>query len=178
MKRKWTIWNIATPYMGRILRGNYNDEPLMIGNGIGSSKIYELDPLRHDDDGAAIYSLYVTYGFVNADKAVTMPIFGMHARRFTVLQLTAEGSGNMKLKMYPNTLAARYPYNVPMGIPLNPIESDDFFRPINVKGNRMFVEVSTNTVGEWFHLHKMLLSGYADPHSPINPTGGGSAGII
>ena len=178
MKRKWTIWQIPTPYMGRVLRGNYMDEPLMICNGIESSKIYELDPLRHDDDGTAIYSLYCGYGFVNAAKAVTMPIFGMHAKRYTILQFTAEGSGKMQTKMYPNTLNARYPYTVPVGINLAPTEQDDFYRNLNVKGNRMFVEVSTNAVGDWFHLHKMLLTGKADNWSTLPATGGGNAGII
>ena len=178
MKRKWTIWQIPTPYMGRVLRGNYNDEPLMICNGIESSKIYELDPLRHDDDGTAIYSLYTTYGFVNAAKAVTMPIFGMHAKRYTILQFTAEGSGKMQTKMYPNTLNSRYPYTVPVGVNLAPTEQDDFYRNLNVKGNRMFVEVSINAVGSWFHLHKMLLTGKADAWSTLPATGGGNAGIV
>jgi hypothetical protein len=178
MKRKWTIWQIPTPYMGRVLRGNYVEEPLMICNGIASSKIYELEPERHDDDGAAIYSLYCGYGFVNAAKAVTMPIFGLHAKRYTILQLTADGSGKMTTKMYPNTLDARYPYTVPVGIQLSPTEQDDFFRPINVKGNRMFVEVSTQGVGDWFCLHKMLITGKADPWSSLNPTGGGNTGVV
>ena len=83
----------------------------------------------------------------------------------------------MKTKMYPNILEARYPYTIPVGIYLAPNENDDFFRSINVKGNRMFVEVSTNAVGDWFCLHKMLLTGKADPWSSLNPTGGGNSGI-
>ena len=45
MRRKWSIWNIATPYMGAVLRGDYISTPVMFCSGIASSKIYELDPM-------------------------------------------------------------------------------------------------------------------------------------
>jgi hypothetical protein len=125
-----------------------------------------------------IYSLYTTYGFVNAAKAVTVPLFGMHQKRYTVLQLTAEGNGAMKTRILPNTLDARYPYTVPIGIFLNSPVQNDYTRSINVQGNRAFIEVSTNAVGSWFELHKILLTGKADPWASINPTGGGNNGIV
>jgi hypothetical protein len=55
---------------------------------------------------------------------------------------------------------------------------DDYFRPTNVRGNRAFVEVSTNAVGSAFNLSKMLLTGKADPWSTLSPTGGGNTGIV
>jgi hypothetical protein len=177
MRRKWTIWQIPTPYMGTVLRGNLINNPIMICNGIKSSKIYELDPNRHDDDGATIWSLYTTYGFVNAVKAATIPIFGMHAKRYTILQATVEGAGIMKVRLLPNVIDPRYPYSIPVGIQLVSPANDDAFRSINVKGNRMFVEVSTNAVGAWFQFHKMLLTGKADHWSSLNPTGGMNSGI-
>ncbi len=178
MRRKWTIWQIPSPYMNFITRADILDEPLFICNGIGSSKIYQLDPNQRSDDGVAIYGSYASYGFVNAAKAATVPIFGMHTKRYTVLQLTAEGSGAMKTTIYPNTLNARFPYQIPIGIFLNSPVQDDYVRSINVKGNRAFIEVSTNAVGSWFELHKILLTGMADAHSSINPTGGGNSGIV
>ena len=177
MKRKWSIWNIATPYMGFILRGNYVDSPLFVCNGIDSSKVYQFEDSQLSDDGTAIYSLYTTYGHVNAAKAVTMPIFGMHTKRYTVLQANLEGAGNCTVRMLPNDLAARYPYKVPGGINMVSPAMDDVMRSINCKGQRIFLEFSTNAVGSWFQLCKTLLSGKADPWSPINPTGGGNAGI-
>jgi len=178
MKRKWTVWQIPSPYLGFVTRRNYNDIPLMICNGIHSSKIYELDPEVHNDDGAAIYSLYTTYGHVNAIKATTMPIFGMHTKRFTILQVAAEGNGAMLTRMLPNDLNCRYPYKIPIGINLDSPVNDDYFRSINCKGQRMFLEFSTNAVDSWFKVSKSLLTGKADPHSSLNPTGGGNAGII
>jgi hypothetical protein len=177
MRRKWTIWQIPTPYMGFVTQANLIDLTLTVCNGIGSSKLYQFDPDQLSDDGVAIYGLYTTYGFVNAVKAATLPIFGMHAKRYTVLQFNATGNVNAQVRLLPNDLSARYPYIIPGGINLSPVENDDFFRSINVKGQRMFFEMSTNAVGSSFELSKVLLTGKADPHSPLNPTGGGNAGI-
>jgi hypothetical protein len=177
MKRKWTIWQIPSPYMDFITRDNGIDAPLFICNGINSSKVYELDTNQLSDDGVAIHSLYTTYGHVNAAKAATLPIFGFHAKRYTVFQVTGHGSGEMMVRILPNTLDARYPYQIPVGINLSPTENDDFFRPINVKAQRAFLEFSTNAVGTWFWVDKSLLTGKADAWSTLNPTGGNNTGI-
>jgi hypothetical protein len=185
MKRKWTIWNIATPYMQFIMQPDGESTPIYIANGIGSSKIYTLNQNQYSDDGVAINSLYTTYGFCNATKAATLPIFGLHGKRYTVFQCAMTGgqldttsNGNAKVRMLQNTISPKYPYTVPVGIPLSDPVQDDFNRPINVKGNRMFVEVSTNAVGSWFNLSKLLITGKADPWSAINPTGGGNTGVV
>lgn len=178
MRRKWSLWQIATPYMGTVLRSDLVDNPMMVCNGIASSKIYEFDPQRHDDDGAAIYSLYTTYGHVNATKSATIPLFGLHQKRYTVLQVTAEGSGLMQMRILPNILSAKYPYKVPVGITLSSPANDDYMRVINVKAQRAFLEYSVSgQVGGWFQVHKSILTGKGDPWSAISPTGGGNAGI-
>jgi hypothetical protein len=150
----------------------------MVCNGIESSKIYQFDINATSDDGTAIWGLYTTYGHVNAAKAVTMPIFGMHTKRFTVLQLNVQGEGNATLRLIPNDLNARYPYSVPGGINLVYPAMDDAFRPVNAKGQRMFIEISTNAIGSWFELCKTLLTGKQDNWSPLNPTGGLNQGIM
>lgn len=184
MKRKWSIWQVPTPYMDFIYLHDGESTPLYICNGIGSSKIYQLEQTQYSDDGVAINGLYTTYGFVNASKAATLPIFGFHAKRYTVLQTNIWGgqtdttsNGKCKVRMLPNVINPKYPYTVPTGLPLTNPAQDDLFRPINVKGNRMFVEMSTNAVGSWFNLSKLLLTGKADPWSSLNATGGGNLGI-
>ncbi len=181
MRRKWSIWQIPTPYLGTVTRANLLDMPIFVCNGIGSSKIYQFEDDATSDDGAAIYSSYCTYSFVNAAKAVTMPIFGMHAKRYTILQFNAQGAGQMDITLYPNDLNCRYPLSVPLGLPygikLNYPTNDDLYRNINVKGQRVFVEYSTDAVGAWFELCKMLMTGKADPWSALDPTGGGNLGI-
>jgi hypothetical protein len=42
----------------------------------------------------------------------------------------------------------------------------------------MFIEVSTSVVGDWFQLHKVLLTGKQDAWSSLNPTGGGNNGVV
>ena len=159
--------------------------PIYIANGIGSSKIYELKQDQLSDDGVAINSTYCSYGFCNASKAATIPVFGYHAKRYTVFQCAITGTqtdttsaGRATIRMLPNTLTPKYPYTIPVGIPLVDPVMDDYFRPINVKGNRMFVEVSTNAVGSAFNLSKMLITGKADPWSALNSSGGGNAGVV
>jgi len=177
MKRKWSIWRIPTPYMDFIMRQDGKSTPLFVCNGISSSKVYQFLDDQLSDDGVAINGLYTTYGFVNAAKAATLPIFGFHQKRYTVLQFTAEGAGNMQLSLYPNTLNAPYPWSIPGGVTLVNPSYDDWMRPLNVRGNRVFISFSTNAVGSWFELHKILLSGKADSWAPINPTGGGNVGM-
>jgi hypothetical protein len=182
MRRKWTIWQIPTPYIGHVTRGNLLDIPLMVCNGIGSSKIYQFEDDATSDDGSAIYSSYATYSFVNAVKSSTIPLLGMHNKRYTLLQFNAQGAGQMDVTMYPNDLNCRYPLSVPLGLPYGiklsyPI-NDDFFRPINIKGQRVFLEFSTDAVGAWFELCKILITGKQDPWSSLTPTGGGNIGII
>jgi hypothetical protein len=170
------------------MRPDGESTPLFICNGIGTSKIYQLDDQKYSDDGVAINSLYTTYGFVNAAKAATLPIFGFHAKRYTVFQTNVVGvqasrgtpnnTTNAMIRILPNTINPRYPYTVPVGIPLVNPANDDYFRPINVKGNRAFVEISTFAVGSWFNVSKMLLTGKADAWSTLNSTGGGNTGVV
>jgi hypothetical protein len=185
MKRKWSIWNIATPAMEFIMQPDEESTPLYICNGIGTSKIYQLLSTQLSDDGVAINSLYTTYGHVNAAKAATLPVFGFHRKLYTVLQVSVTGTQlyasaatNAQIRILPNTITPKYPYTVPVGIPLIDPANDDFMRAINVKGQRAFIEISTNAVGSAFNLSKSLLTGKADPWSSIDPTGGGNAGIV
>jgi hypothetical protein len=102
----------------------------------------------------------------------------MHTKRYTILQGTVEGAGTLGVRILPNVLDPVYPYSVPVGVNLVSPAMDDFFRPINVKAQRAFLEFSTNAVGSWFHLDKTLLSGKADAWSSLNPTGGMNNGIV
>lgn len=175
MKRKWTVWQIASPYADFISQPDVEDKLLYICNGINSEKIYQLLSTQYSDDGVAINSLYTTYGHVNAEKAATLPIFGFHAKRYTVLQGYTVGQGNMQVRVLQNTLSPKYPWTIPGGVNLSPVEQDDWFRPINIRAQRAYLEFSTNAVGSWFSLTKTLLSGKADAYN-LNPTGGGNAG--
>jgi hypothetical protein len=184
MKRKWSIWRIPTPYMDFIRRHGTSTKPLFVCNGIDSSRIYQFLDDQLSDDGVEINGLYTTYGFVDAVKATTIPIFGFHAKRYTVLQVTSQGAGVERIRAYPNTLDNPRPIEIlgstvvtqPGAITLKNPAYDDWFRPMNVRGNRVYMEFSTNAVGHWFELSKVMLSGQADHWATLNPTGGGNAG--
>jgi hypothetical protein len=178
MRRKWSIWQIPSPYSDFITRQDGLDMPLFICNGIDSSKIYQLLDSQKSDDGVAIDSLYCTYGFVSSTKATTIPIFGMHRKLYSVFQTTMEGQGTASVTLYPDNLMAKYPITIPGGIALSTPTNQDYFRPLNVTGNRVFVEIETDAVGSWFSLDRIMLTGRSAPWSSLNPTGGGSRGII
>ena len=178
LRRKWSIWQIPSPYADFITQQSKTDALLYICNGIASSKIYELNPEQLSDDGVAIHDRYCCYGFVNAAKAVTEPIFGKHAKRYNWMQFAAEGAGQLGVTVYPNTLLAKYPYTVPGRITLYEPTLSDFGRPLNIgPTQRVFVEFSTNAVDSWMDVSKLIMTGFADPHSPISGVGGGNLGI-
>jgi hypothetical protein len=178
MKRKWSVWQIPTPYLGFITREDEESQPLFICNGIGSEKIYQLLDDQLSDDGVAINGLYCSYGFVNSEKAATVPIFGYHTKRYSVLQLNVNGAGTARVRVIPNTLDARYPYTIPGGLTLHDPIMDDFYRPLNMKGQRAYIEISTDAVGSWFNWSRALLTGKADSWSSLDPTGGGNQGVV
>jgi len=178
LRRKWSIWQIPSPYADFIVQQSKSDALLYICNGIASSKVYELNPEQLSDDGQAIHDRYCCYGFVNAAKAVTEPIFGKHAKRYNWMQWAAEGAGQQGVTVYPNTLLAKYPYTVPGRITLYEPTLSDFGRPLNIgPAQRVFVEFSTNAIGAWMDVSKLIMTGFADPHSPISGVGGGNLGI-
>lgn len=149
MRRKWSIWQIPSPY-GSFVR-TATDKAFYICNGKANSKVYKLDPNATTDDGTAIPGLYTTYGFVDAAKAQTMPALGSFRKRCGYMMLTASSSTsqNMPTRFLPNVLlgpgddATGYnAWTVPGGFNLKPQCLNDFAASVNFVANRMFVEFS------------------------------------
>jgi hypothetical protein len=179
MRLKMSIWQITSPYAGFIVQPDLYTEALTICNGVGNEKIYQLSPTQLQDDGAAIYSLYTTFGFVDAAKAKENPLLGLHRKRYQFAQQLIVGSGNAALQAYPNfilnpTTLVFNPdaYTDPGGIPLQTNASDDLIRNLNVAGNRVFLSYSTNAIGAAFRLSKVIMVGTIDPYTAINPNSG------
>jgi hypothetical protein len=178
MHRKWTIWQIASPYADFIKQKDDLSAPLLICNGIGSGKIYELDPNQLSDDGQPINFLYTTYPFVNATKAKEFPLLGNERKLYTYLTVLAEGSGSLGIRAIPNILNTNPPYTVGNAFTVAPImltdvPTDDYERPLNVAGNRVFLEFSQSAVGAEVNLDKLVLVGNSHPWLKIHgPTGG------
>lgn len=177
MRRKWNIWQIPCPYAAFVTRQDGVSNPLFLGNGIGSGKIYQLSATQLSDDGAAINGLYTTYGFVNSGMAKQNPLLGFHRKLYTYLQLLAYGAGTLTVKFLANRINAdlQHTWQVlsapdgsnQVGIPLQANPQDDIERSINIAGNRVFMQVSTNAVGAHFTLSKAILVGGPSPLLPL-----------
>ena len=172
MRRKWTIWQIASPYADFVTRQDGVSKPLFLCNSNSSGKIYALSSTQYTDDGAQIYSLYTTYGFVNSGMAKQNPLLGFHRKLFTYLQLNAYGGGQLLVNFLANTLNAnaQHQWSVlsPLGgiaLQANPV--DDIERSINIAGNRVFVQFQTNGLGTYFTLSKLILVGGPHPFVPL-----------
>jgi hypothetical protein len=151
MRRKWSIWQIPSPYAALVKTST--DEEIYICNGIESSKIYKLDPTISTDDGVAISSLYTTYGFVNPAKINNFPMLGFFRKRWQYLTMTAfsNSSQNMAVRLLLNTLIgpndSTVGYNawsVPGGFNLKPVALNDCEASLNTVATRTFVEFSGN----------------------------------
>lgn len=177
MRRKWNIWQIPCPYAAFITRGDGVSNPLFLGNGINSGKIYQLSSAQLSDDGVAINGLYTTYGFVNSGQAKQNPLLGFHRKLYTYLQMLAYGAGTLTVKFLANRINAdlQHTWQVlsapdgsnQVGIPLQANPQDDIERAINIAGNRVFMQVSTNAVGAAFTLSKLILVGGPSPLLPL-----------
>lgn len=178
MRLKMSIWQIPSPYSGMIQQGDNLSLKQLICGGTNSDHIYELDPTALSDDGAAINSVYYTYGFVNSSKAAQNPLLGFHRKAFSDMQLLLTGTGTATLAAYPNFIltnsslafnpnAFTYP-----AIALQEQPIDDLIRPMAMSGNRVYVGVSTNAVGSAFSLSKLILVGKMEEYSAGNPNSG------
>lgn len=161
--RKWSFWNIRCPYSDYIDRAN-NNWPQWFGTGYTDSKIFTVDAATLSDDGQAINSFYVTYGFVKPEMADAkgLGVFRMQFGYFTVL---AVGSGNLNPYVYPES-----PLNPPYVLdqaPLPTVSAGDLELGVNIKGQRFFVRVGTNSVGSAWRVSKMVVALTPDSWSPV-----------
>lgn len=161
--RKWSFWNIACPYSDFISRAN-NQWPQLYCTGYSDSKVFTLQAASLNDDGLAINSFWVSYGFVKPEAADAkgLGLFRMEFPYFTVL---ATGSGVLNTYVYPES-----PFNLPYALDATslPTQSQgDLEIGVNVKGQRFFVRVGTNAVGAAFRCSKMVVPLIPDTWAPI-----------
>jgi hypothetical protein len=165
-KRKWSIWQIASPYADFIAQENGN-APLMFGTGQNTSQILALSPETTSDAGSPINWRYCTFGFVDP-KAGMQNGAGVVRKRWVYLTANVRGGGNTSVTLYPNTLRATYPYSVPNGINLQEFPQNDTERPLNQVGTRMYVEFSAlDRVNTWCELSALTLVGSAEAMTPL-----------
>jgi hypothetical protein len=168
--RKTSFWNIASPYADFILRPD-NSSPLFLCNGYSNSKIYELEDDNLSDDGAAINSFWISYGFTKPDTAQALGI-GQHRLLAMYMTLLATGNGSLNTQILPDSPQSTIP-SIPTPIPLDLTTLGDLEIPINRSAQRFFIRVGTNAVGSSFSLSKIVLSLSTDKLSPLRGTARG-----
>jgi hypothetical protein len=161
--RKWSFWNISCPYSDFISRAS-NQWPQFYCTGYSNSKIFALLASSLGDDGNAINSFWISYGFVKPEAADAkgLGLFRMEFPYFTVLAI---GSGTLNSYVYPES-----PFNRPYVLdptPLPAITQGDLEIGVNIKGQRFFVRVGTNQVGQNFRCSKMVVPLLQDSWSPV-----------
>jgi hypothetical protein len=167
MRRKWTVWTISSPYADFIYRQDGLSRPLFLCNGNGNGKVYQLSFSQLSDDGVVpINGLYVTYGHVNAAKAKENPLLGFTQKRWVKLQLTAGGSGSLKITLLRESLGDPKPWVVLKQPSLTALTTD-YVRNLNLRSNRVFVQFETLGLGAAMQVSKLILVGNSDSHSPM-----------
>jgi hypothetical protein len=156
ISRKWSIWQIQSPYTDFVKRQN-NTRPLFFGNSLGTGKVYQLTEGATNDDGAAINQTYTTYGFIGAETAQALQI-GQQRKYFGNLIVTVTGSGSLQITCYPDDLPGQYPAALlPVTLP-NPAGSDLEYGTTDQEGYRLFLQFSVNAAGSQFNLSRVVLA--------------------
>lgn len=174
MRRKWSIWQIACPVAEFVPRGDGLTAPLFLCNGISSGRIYQFVPGAADgsgqntDDGAAINWSYVTYGFTKAKQGQQVPGLGALRKIWYYLTATMEGVGKVACKLYSNSLGAatRNTYTVRLPFTLSSPQQNDQERPLEIGGQRLFVEFKSVGSGGYAEVGAIMLDGEMDKNSP------------
>ena len=170
MSRKWSIWQIPSPYADFVTRPD-NEAPIFFCNGVADSEISQQVAGQLNDNGTAIDSLYTTYGFVkDSERQEFGPLLSAHRNLYKYLDMNLSGTGLMTTTVLPNVLTPTYPYSIPAIAMTDPAQNN-VERPINQEGNRLFVQFRSNVLnmtypqGSGFNLSSLTVSMVKSPHS-------------
>jgi hypothetical protein len=167
--RKWSPWSIAANACALIERTDGTAVVAIgggapgVGGGGATGKIYQLKDTQLSDDGTAIPSYYTTHYF--PERAVEQALnLGAHRKLFSYLTMFVEGAGNLSLTSFTDSPSAP---QTQQPLPLSSPSVKDLELPINVLGERVAFQVSTNQPGAWFRLQKFTPLVRPDPWAPV-----------
>ena len=167
--RKWSRWSIAANSCALLERVNGTAVVAIgggspgVGGGGATGKVYQLSDTQFSDDGTAIPSYYTTHYF--PERAVEQALgLGAHRKLFSYLTLFVEGAGNLSLTSFTDSSSAP---QTQQPLPLSSPSLKDLELPINVLGERVAFQVSTNQPGAWFKLQRFTPSVRTDPWAPV-----------
>ena len=169
MARKWSPWSIAANSCAQIERTNGTAIVAVggglpgVGGGGATGKVYQLSDTQLSDDGSAIPSYYRTHFF--PERAVEQSLnLGAHRKLFSYLTMFVEGAGNLSLTSFVDSQSAS---QAQQPLALSSPSLEDLELPINILGERVAFQVSTNQPGAWFKLQKFTPSVRVDPWAPV-----------
>jgi len=166
--RKWSPWTVSANSCALIERTDDTSIVAMGGGvpGVGGSstgKVYQPASTQLSDDGTAIPSYYTTHFF--PERAVEQSLdLGAHRKLFSYLTMYVEGAGFLALTSFIDSESAP---QAQQPLPLSSPGLEDLELPINIIGERVAFQVSTNQPGAWFRLQKFIPSVRPDPWSPV-----------
>jgi hypothetical protein len=167
--RKWSPWTIAANSCALIERTDGTALVAMgggmpgVGGGGATGKIYQLNATQLSDDGTAIPSYYTTHYFPERPVEQSLNL-GAHRKLFTYLTMFVEGAGNLSLTSFIDSSSVP---QAQQPLPLSSPSTKDLELPINILGERVAFQVSTNQPGAWFRLQKFTPSLRVDPWAPV-----------
>lgn len=162
--RKWTIWQIPAAIGAGIQRFNGDVETWLGQHGT----ISLLDEDVDTDNGSAIPETYATYGF-DDDRNDQQFQLGAVRKKYPFCTAIIEGKGKFVLTAMAETINTPYPATLPAFKLYDPALNDQNF-PLNVSGNRMFLQFSVDgTPGSRFSLSRVVTT--AIPHPRIGVSG-------
>jgi hypothetical protein len=168
--RKWSPWSVAANSCALIERSDGTSQvvfgagtPAIGGSPTPTGKIYQLNAAQLSDDGTAIPSYYTTHYFPERPVEQALQL-GAHRKLFSYLTMYVEGAGSLGLTSFIDSSSVP---QAQQSLPLSSPATKDLELPINVLGERVAFQVSTNQSGAWFRLQKFIPSLRTDPWSPV-----------
>jgi hypothetical protein len=161
MRRKWSIWQIVSPYGAIVEDGAQDIQTVFLGSGTGTGKIYRLlaSNIQMTDDGTPIAPLYTTSGQPGAEKSAQLGL-GSGQKYVSKWMANVEGqcaANGLKIRHLPNTLDATYPVTAAYTPALTPSMQNNIEWRAEVRGQRIYVEFSmAGTVAGYFELGEMM----------------------
>lgn len=161
-RRKWCPWTIAGAAASFVRRSD-NSVEFWVADP-NSANINELGGT--DDNGSPIPQSYYTYPF--ADELVTQGLqWGDVHKLYAYMTANVEGVGKLLVTGFPETLASKWPINMP-GVALQAQAQDDMNLPLNMRANQMFFRFATDlSAGSRFALKNMTVAASADSKIPV-----------
>jgi len=156
--RKWTPWKIAANSCALVERST-GVAQIFFGSNDGSAKIRALIPGAFSDDGVAIHSYYTT-AYLASTGISGRSLFGY-------LTAYVQGAGALALSAFsPGDVTLTSLGNWTLSAPA----SRDMEQFINVLGERISVQLSTNAAGAWFSVTKLVPWAKPDPFAVVRGT--------